>query len=73
VSIKEILQAIHDLTNQFQVVLSAIELAEMDSIGSETRKKLRIAKTEMKRATSTMRQIQALARALEEEERESRL
>jgi hypothetical protein len=73
VSIKEILQAIHDLTNQFQVVLSAIELAEMESMKPEIRGNLRIAKIEMKRAMHTMRQIQSLGKILEEEERESRL
>jgi hypothetical protein len=72
VSIKEILQAIHDLTNQFQVVLSAIELAEMESMKPEVRRNLRIARVEMKRAMHTMRQIQSLGRILEEEERESK-
>ena len=70
-SAREIRLAIHELTNQFQVVLSAIELIELDILTVDIRTKVKIAKRELKAGLITLRRMQSLADAMVEEERES--
>jgi hypothetical protein len=59
-SLKEVQRYVHDLTNCFQVVLSAIESQEYS-----------VALSEIRKAMPIMFRIQTLVRLLEEERRGS--
>jgi hypothetical protein len=69
-SVREIKQCVHDLTDIFQAVLSAVEMALMLY---PQNKELRIARVQLRRGMVSMRRIQALAHLLEEEAREQHI
>jgi len=59
-SLREVRQCVHDLTNTFQVALSALEMKEFS-----------LALRHIQKSLEVMRRLQILCTALEEEERES--